>query len=190
MPRDGSTFRGDQMGLLARLTHEMAIDPKIGECLAIVEGSPLVKNADAPEAINVREIRRAYDRAVKLPKELVEEIARVTTRAQQVWQEARASNDFAAFQPWLEKVVALKRREADAVGYKEHPYDALLDEYEPGATASQVRQVFAALFGGVGAVDRSHRAVEAKAASRPIGTGISGRCSGGLRSFRRRGDRL
>src|SRR5919198_585659 len=145
MPRNGSAFRGDQMALLARLTHEMTTDPKVGECLAAVEGSPFVRDLDSPEAANVREIRRIYDRAVKLPKDLVEELARVTTQAQQVWQEARAKDDFPAFRPWLERIVALKRREADAVGYKGHPYDALLDEYEPGATAAQVRDVFAAL---------------------------------------------
>src|SRR5262245_10122435 len=145
MPRNGSAFRGDQMGLIARLTHEMSTDPKVGECLAAVEGSALTMDPESPEAVNVREIRRGYDRAVKLPNDLVEELARVTTRAQQVWQDARAANDFAAFRPWLEKVVALKRREADAVGYLVHPYDALLDEYEPGATAAHVRQVFAGL---------------------------------------------
>ena len=145
MPHDGSAFRGDQMALLARLTHEISTDPKVGECLAAVEGTSLVADPESPAAINVREIRRAYDRAVKLPKELVEELARVTTRAQQVWQEARANNDFPAFRPWLEQIVQLKRREADAVGYKEHPYDALLDEYEPGATVAEVRKVFAAL---------------------------------------------
>ena len=145
MPRNGSAFRGDQMALLARLTHEMSTDPKVGECLAVIEESPLVADATCAEAINVREIRRAYDRAVKLPKELVEEIARVSTRAQQVWQEARAANDFASFRPWLEQLIGLKRCEADAVGFKEHPYDALLDEYEPGATAAMVRNVFAAL---------------------------------------------
>src|SRR5262245_60062145 len=145
MPHNGSAFRGEQMALLARITHEMTTDPKVGECLAAVEGSALVKDPDAPQTANVREIRRAYERAVKIPKDLVEELARVTTRAQQVWQEARAKNDFPAFRPWLEQIVALKRREAEAVGYKAHPYDALLDEYEPGATAAQVREVFAAL---------------------------------------------
>lgn len=145
MPRNGSAFRGDQMALIARLTHEMTTDPKVGECLSTVEGSSLVANRESPAAINAREIRRTYDRAAKLPKDLVEEMARVTTRAQQVWQEARGQNDFPGFRPWLEKIIGLKKREADAVGYKEHPYDALLDEYEPGATASQVRKVFVAL---------------------------------------------
>jgi len=143
MPHNGSEFRGEQMALLARMSHEMTTAPKVGECLGVLGDSSLAK--DSPEAVNVREIRRAYDRAVKLPKELVEEIARVSTRAQQVWQEARSKNDFPAFQPWLEKLVTLKRREADAVGFKDHPYDALLDEYEPGATSAEVRKVFASL---------------------------------------------
>ncbi len=143
MPHQGSAHRAEQMGLLARLTHEMLTAPILGELLAIVEGSPLIRDADA--AANVREIRRHYDRAVKLPKELVEELARVTTRAQQVWQEARQANDFAAFQPWLEKVVALTRLKAEAIGYKSVPYDALLDEYEPGATTAEITKLFAAL---------------------------------------------
>jgi carboxypeptidase Taq len=145
MPRHGGIFRGEQMALLARLAHEMSTAPQVGEALAEVEGSPLVADPAADAAANVREIRRAYDRAVKLPKELVEELARVTIRAQQAWQEARQANDFPSFRPWLDKLVQLKRDEAQAVGYDEHPYDALLDEYEPGAKASEITKVFADL---------------------------------------------
>src|SRR3984893_10013885 len=135
MPRQGSAHRAEQMALLARLGREMLSAPEIGRLLSEVESSGLVKDPDAAAAVNVREIRRSYDRAVKLPKELVEEIARVTTRAQQVWQEARQANNFAAFQPSLEKIVHLKRQEAAALGFQKTPYDALLDEYEPGATS-------------------------------------------------------
>ncbi|HMC66992.1 MAG TPA: carboxypeptidase M32 [Gemmataceae bacterium] len=145
MPHAGSAHRSEQMALLARMTHEMLTAPQIGELLSEVEKSSLVKASESVPAVNVREIRRTYDRAVKLPKELVEELARVTTRAQQIWQEARQRSDFAAFQPWLEKIVDLKRREAEAVGYKEVPYDALLDEYEPGATTAEITRVFAGL---------------------------------------------
>jgi carboxypeptidase Taq len=145
MPRRGSAHRAEQMALLARMAHEMLTAPQIGSLLAEVEGSEQVKDKDSAIAVNVREIRRVYDRAVKLPKELVEELARVTTRAQQVWQEARQANDFAAFQPWLEKIVHLKRQEAAAIGYKEAPYDALLDEYEPGATTAEITRLFADL---------------------------------------------
>jgi carboxypeptidase Taq len=144
MPRQGSAHRAEQMALLARLTHEMLTAPEVGELLGAVEGTALVRETDSA-AVNVREIRRFYDRAVKLPKRLVEELARVTTRAQQVWQEARQANDWAAFQPWLEKIVDLKRQEAQAIGFREAPYDALLDEYEPGATTAEITRVFAAL---------------------------------------------
>jgi carboxypeptidase Taq len=153
MPPQGAANRAEQMALLARLGHEMLTDPRIGELLSSVESSPLVGDADSVAAVNVREVRRSYDRAVKLPKELVAEIARVTSQAEPVWAEARrASRDdpsgkpFAVFQPWLDKIVALKRQEAQAVGYDGGvPYDALLDEYEPGARTADIAATFASL---------------------------------------------
>jgi carboxypeptidase Taq len=152
MPRRGSAHRAEQLALLARMTHEMLTHPEIGRLLSEVEGSPLAAEKESGPAVNVREIRRSHDRAVKLPKELVEELARVTTRAQQVWQETReasrhdpAGKAFATFQPWLEKIVKLKQQEAEAVGYTGSPYNALLDEYEPGATADEITRTFAAL---------------------------------------------
>jgi carboxypeptidase Taq len=144
MPRKGSAHRAEQIALLARLTHEMGTAPQIGELLTQVEGSPLAQE-DADVQANVREIRRDYDRAVKLPKDLVEELARVTTRAQQVWQEARQANDFPAFLPWLEKVLALEQRKAQALDGGGLLYDALLDEYEPGACTAEITEVFASL---------------------------------------------
>jgi len=145
MPRKGSAHRAEQFALIARMAHEMLTAPQIGELLTQVEKSDLVREKTSDEAVNAREIRRSYDRAVKIPKELVEELARVTTRAQQVWQEARQANQFSPFRPWLEKVIKLKRQEAQAIGYKEAPYDALLDEYEPGGTTAEITQTFAAL---------------------------------------------
>jgi carboxypeptidase Taq len=147
MPPAGSALRGDQMGLLARMTHEMATSPIVGELLNQLESSDVVKTTDSVEAANIREIRRSFDRAVKLPKALVEELARVSIAAQQAWRQARKDSNFTGFQPWLEKVVALKREEAQAVGKSGGgvPYDALLDEYEPGATTADITRVFAEL---------------------------------------------
>ncbi len=145
MPRQGSAHRAEQMALLARLTHETLTATRIGELLTDLESSPLARQTSSESAANIREIRRHYNRAVKLPKELIEELARVTTRAQQIWQEARQANDFAAFRPWLEKVVALLRQKAQAIGYQDVPYDALLDEYEPGATTAEISKLFAEL---------------------------------------------
>lgn len=145
MPLKGSAHRAEQMALLAKMLHVKLTEPVLGELLDTVERSSLVAGADSDAAVNVREIRRVYNRAVKVPAALVEELARIVTRAQNVWQEARQRSDFPTFAPWLEKIVKLKREEAQAVGYKDSPYDALLDEYEPGATAREITAVFAAL---------------------------------------------
>lgn len=141
MPRNGSALRADQLALLARLCHERVIDPQIGDLLSKAEAT----SADADAQANLREIRRACSRAVKIPAALVEELARTTTRAQQAWAEARAANKYSQFQPWLEKIVNLKRQEADAVGWKDHPYDALIDEFEPGTTTKSIASLFAEL---------------------------------------------
>jgi carboxypeptidase Taq len=145
MPRNGAGLRGEQMALLASLSHQKFTDPKVGELLAAVEGSDLVKDPESDAAANVRELRRSYDRATKLPQSLVEELARVTTQAQQAWEQAKKGNDFPTFRPWLEKVVELKRQEADAVGYTDHRYNALIDEYEPGTTVAELKELFAGL---------------------------------------------
>ncbi|MBM3995337.1 MAG: carboxypeptidase M32 [Planctomycetes bacterium] len=145
MPPKGAGHRAEQMGYLAKTGHAMLTAPRIGELLGELEGLLAQKATDAIEAVNVREIRRTYDRAVKMPSRLVEEIAKTVSQAQNVWADSRKNSHFASFAPWLEKIVALKREEASAVGYKESPYDALLDEYEPGATAAQITRVFAEL---------------------------------------------
>jgi len=142
MPERGANLRGEQMALLASLSHQKFTDPRIGELLAASEADG---SLDEGAKANVRELRRAYDRATKLPQSLVEELARVTTQAQQAWQTAKSKNDFPTFQPWLEKVVALKRQEAEAVGFQAHPYDALIEEFEPGATVADLKALFAGL---------------------------------------------
>ena len=111
MPEGGSGHRGEQMGLLAGLHHEQATDSRIGELLAVVEGSELVADPDSPTAANIRELRRSYERRTKLPRELVEEMVRTTSLAQQEWIVARREASFPRFRPWLEKIVQLKRDE-------------------------------------------------------------------------------
>ncbi len=145
MPAKGAAHRAEQLALLAGMVHQKATAPEIGELLGQVETSELAREPGSPGAVNAREIRRAYDRATKIPQTLVEELARTCTLAHDVWVEARRKSDFALFRPWLEKVVALKRQEAQAVGYAGVPYDALLDEYEPGETTARLTVLFAEL---------------------------------------------
>lgn len=144
LPKGGAEHRGAQMALLAGLKHEKGTDPRIGELLALAQDASDAKDPLGVVAVNLREIKRVHERASKLPKALVEELARVTTLAQQAWVAARKGADFAAFAPWLEKVYSLKRREAEAIG-GECLYDALLDEFEPGATSRELAALFESL---------------------------------------------
>ncbi|HEV2294956.1 MAG TPA: carboxypeptidase M32 [Tepidisphaeraceae bacterium] len=145
MPDKGAEHRANQMSLLARLTHQQLTSPRIGELLAQVEGTELVRDPESDASVNVREIRRAYDRATKVPTRLVEELTKTGVLGQQAWVDARKRSDFPTFRPWLEKMVDLKREEATCVGFKTHPYDALLDDYEPGDTTADVTRVFESL---------------------------------------------
>ena len=151
LPPQGVAWRAEQLALLSGQVHRLVTAPEIGEWLAAAESEARPASADAPAAAvvadtNVRGWRRAYDRATKLPVELVEEWTRTTSLAQNVWAEARRTSDFALFQPHLEKLVGLARRKADAWGWQTCRYDALLDEYEPGARSADL----AALFAGLG----------------------------------------
>jgi carboxypeptidase Taq len=145
MPSAGAQHRAAQLALLAGLQHARATDPRLGDLLAAVEGSPLVADPDSAEAVNVREVRRAYDRQTRLPRELVEELARATSLAEREWAAARRAADFRRFRPWLEKIIRLKQREAESLDLTPDPYDALLDGYEPGARGDELAALFAAL---------------------------------------------
>jgi carboxypeptidase Taq len=148
MPPKGAEHRASQSSLLAKLMHERFTAPRVGELLATVEASPLTDDPESDAAVNVRETRRSYDRATKLPTSLVEELTRAAVMGQQAWGDAKQRNDYPAFRPWLEKLLALKRQEADCIGYASgNPYDALLDEFEPGMRASDVRTTFEQLRG-------------------------------------------
>jgi carboxypeptidase Taq len=142
LPPRGTEHRAAQSSLLARMVHERFTSPRIDELLCAVEESSLVSDPGSDAAANVRETRRSYDRARKLPASLVEEMTRVAVLAQQVWGEAKQKSHYAAFEPWLGKTLDLKRQEAKCVGYASEMYDALLDEFEPGETTANLRKTF------------------------------------------------
>src|SRR3954452_12736641 len=147
MPPKGAEQRAEQASLLAKLVHARLTSARVGGLLDEAAGA-VRPDGDDDASVNVRETRRTLDRARKLPPSLVEELARTTVLAQQAWAAARKKDDYPAFRPWLEKILGLKRQEADCVGYASgNRYDALLDEYEPTATAAQLKQTFNALRG-------------------------------------------
>lgn len=99
LPRGGVEHRSEQLALLAGLLHDRGTDPRLGELLGDIERSRLVGDPESPAAVNVREIRRAYDRERKLPRKLVAESARVSALAQQAWADAREAGEYELFRP-------------------------------------------------------------------------------------------
>src|SRR5439155_1254744 len=112
LPAKGTGHRAEQLSLLARMVHQQFTAPRIGELLAIVASSTLVADRYGDAAVNVRETRRSYDRAVKLPTTLVEELTRTASLGEAAWVDARKNSDYAAFEPWLAKTLDLKRQQA------------------------------------------------------------------------------
>ncbi|WP_299369883.1 carboxypeptidase M32 [uncultured Tateyamaria sp.] len=141
MPRGAAPQRAEEMAAMEGVLHARRTDPRVGDWLAAIDPATL----DAVGAARVREIRRSFDRASKVPGDLAATIARVTSAAQGAWAEARAADDFAAFAPVLEEVVGLKREEGAALAAGGDVYDAMLADYEPGTTAADLEAMFGAL---------------------------------------------
>jgi len=140
MPEGGAGHRARQLSALAGLCHGRVSSKELLDLVEAAERK--LPAADSPEAALLREARRDHEMATRVPGALVEELAETTALARHAWLEARRKKEFALFRPWLEKIVKLTRRRADALGWKEHPYDALVDEYERGETWRSIDAIF------------------------------------------------
>jgi carboxypeptidase Taq len=158
MPPGGGPARGDALGTIQRLHHDRLVAPRLGA---------LLDSAGADDALLVRALRRDHDRASRVPGDLAEAMARAGSRGYEVWLQAREANDFAVFEPALRRNIELAREYAACFPESEHPYDALLDRYEPGATAAEVSALFTRLREGL-------VPLISKIALRPDPQGLSG----------------
>jgi carboxypeptidase Taq len=140
MPPEGMSARGHALGTIQRLAHDRLVAPELGA---------LLDAAGPDDALLVRAVRRDHERARRVPGELTEAIARAGTEGYASWLEARARNDFGHFEPALRRNIELARRYAACFPESEHPYDALLDRFEPGATAARIAVLFAQLRDGL-----------------------------------------
>lgn len=145
MPKKGAALRSHHMATLARLSHDRLTSDALGEQLSKLREAAAYDRLSPLEKALVRQVGREYDKAAKIPSRLVTEMVQTTTEAHHIWAEARKEKDFAKFAPILEKIVRLNREMAEHYGYEASPYDALLDEYEPGLTTAQVTPVFSEL---------------------------------------------
>jgi carboxypeptidase Taq len=142
MPPGGVQSRTEQLSTLTRLAHIRFSSDDVGKLLTQLEDELANHPYDSDEASLLRVTRRDYDEARKLPAELVAEITEAGAMANPVWRKAREQSNFSLFAPYLEKNVELNRRIADALGYEERPYDALLNRFEPGMKTSELEAIF------------------------------------------------
>lgn len=142
MPEEGVKGRAEQLALLSELAHEWIVDDETARLIEEAEREIAAEDYFSDNVSMVRAARRAFDKQIKIPGEFVARMARTTAKANSLWLKARAQSNFAAFAPVLGELIELNREQAEYLGYKEHPYDALLDLYEPGITTADVEKIF------------------------------------------------
>jgi carboxypeptidase Taq len=145
MPPGGAEVHGEMQATIRRLAHEKFTSDTVGRTLEELKKGIAALDPDSTEYRIITVTARDYDKATKVPADFVAEHARVVSAAQQAWGEARATSAFAKFQPHLEKVIDLKRRYVAFFPPAAHPYDVLLDDYEPGTTTAEVKEILGVL---------------------------------------------
>jgi carboxypeptidase Taq len=142
MPSGGAANRASQLATVEGLAHEKFTSDDLGAVLAAARQEAAALDPDSDDPRLVRKVQRDYDKARKVPTDFVAEFARVSALAQETWTRARPANDYASFRPHLERVFEMRRQYADFFAPFDHRYDAMLDDFEPGLKASQVKAVF------------------------------------------------
>ncbi len=168
MPRGGAGARADQLEALERILHDRLTDPGLGALLDALEPWAASADPDSDDARLVAALGRDHHKAVRVPTSLAAEQSSAAAHAQEAWMLAREAGDFARFRPSLERVIDLCHRYAacfDGTGDFAHPYDVLLDDYEPSLTTAELSALFERL-------QKELVPLVAAAASRPNGSGI------------------
>lgn len=139
MPVKGGEIRGEQIATLSGMAHDLSTGENYGDLLKNLSQD---NSLALKEKRNVEESLKEFERNKKYPKEFVETLSRTISEAVQVWTRAKQESNYSLFAPSLKKIVDLKRQECEILGYSHHPYDALLDVYEPGATTGEIVLLF------------------------------------------------
>ncbi len=149
MPPGSADARSDHESFLSRLAHEAISDPRVGAWLDMLEGA---RGLNEVQRAALRLTRRRHDRAVKVPATLVAALARAQSEGFGAWLVAKERNDWASFAPRLERLVGLTAEMAQAIDASRHPYDVLLEPFDPGSTVVELRAMFERLRDGLGAL--------------------------------------
>ena len=145
MPAGGAEARGQQLATLGGLTHQKFTEPEIGELIEDVKKELADADPDSDDARYIKVLSKDYDEATKVPSEYVARFAHLTTRAHESWAKARAESDFSIFEDDLAEIVKMRQEYISFFPPKDHPYDTLLDQFEPGMKTADVQEIFARL---------------------------------------------
>ncbi|MBN1873357.1 MAG: carboxypeptidase M32 [Anaerolineae bacterium] len=149
MPEEGINARAELLATLNTLAHELETADEVRYLLEAAEAEVAGMDYESDDASLIRVARRDYDQQTKIPAELVARESRATSKAFVAWRKAREEKNFTKFQPHLQEIVDINREKAGCLGYKEHPYDALLNLFETGVTTAQVESLFNELKAGL-----------------------------------------
>ncbi|HCQ30437.1 MAG TPA: carboxypeptidase [Flavobacteriales bacterium] len=139
MPSKGAQFRAQQLSTLAGLHHQFFASDELGEILNELNQDD---SLTFEQKRNVQLTLKDYTDNKKYTTEFVQKMSKTVSEAFIAWQEAKQKADFTIFAPKLKELVKLKREECEILGYTNHPYDALLDQYEPGITVAELDEIF------------------------------------------------
>ncbi len=146
MPKGSAAARAEQVELLASLAHQektsVEFAKKLDKLIDIESGQIKNRELSHPQQVALKRWRRDYKQQAALPNSFVKEFANLSAKSMHVWAEARKTNDFKLFAPYLSKIIDLSRKKADYLGYDKHPYDALLDCFEPEMTVAELSPLF------------------------------------------------
>lgn len=148
MPSGGADSRGHQSATLSTIAHERLTDPEVGRLLDALEPWAEGEDPDSIDVRTVRIVRRDFEKALRVPGELAAEMSRAGSTGQAAWQAARSADDFGLFRDALSEIIELRHRYAACFDVA-HPYDALLDDYEPGLTAGKLMPLLSELRDGL-----------------------------------------
>lgn len=145
MPVAASEERGQQLALIGGLIYDKSASDEVGKLLDELSREVGDLDADNDLAREIKLAKHSYEQATKVPKALMMDFITTTARSQTAWIQAKPANDYASFQPHLQRVIEISREMADCFKPWDHPYDALLDQYEPGMKTAEVQDIFNAL---------------------------------------------
>ena len=144
-PKKGRNIFANASGTLRTEVFKLSVSQEMGDLLETLTSAENGEKLDEVTKARVREYKEYYQKSKSIPADLFQEYSILTAQANDAWEEARENNDFSRYLPSLEKIVEFKRKFAEIYGYDEHPYDALLDEFEPGLTVKRLDPLFAKL---------------------------------------------